>query len=133
RDKLADLWRSVPEVDEVISIKPRDGLFETADKIRNRFEVAILLPNSLRCALEVWLAKIPRRIGFRGHRRAFFLDQIPDENRKRFQATHQAERYLSLVRWLGAVDAGGDALGNWTPLREGRIGICPGAEYGPAK
>lgn len=133
RDKLADLWRAVPEVDEVIPIKPAESVFATADKIRGGFDVAVLLPNSFRTALEVRLAGIPRRIGYRGHRRSMLLDQIPDETRKRFQAPHQAERYLNLVRWLGAEDAAGDPLGKWTPSGKGRIGICPGAEYGAAK
>ena len=46
RAKLADFWRLVPEVDELITIEPGDSVFRVASKIRRDFEVAILFPNS---------------------------------------------------------------------------------------
>ena len=64
RTKLADYWRLVPEVDELVTIDPGDSVFRVASKIRGRFEVAILFPNSIRSAIEVWLAGIPRRVGY---------------------------------------------------------------------
>jgi heptosyltransferase II len=61
---LEALWRSIPEVDEVVSFGPGDSLFAIAKKIRGRFEAAIVFPNSFRSAAEAWLAGIPRRVGF---------------------------------------------------------------------
>ena len=39
-------------------------MFVVARKIRDRFDVAILFPNFLRPGIEIWLAWIPRRVGF---------------------------------------------------------------------
>jgi heptosyltransferase II len=45
---------------------------------------------------------------------------------------HQVEQYLDLARSLGIdAEAGEIALAEADP--NGRIGLCPGAEYGPAK
>ncbi|HEY4758882.1 MAG TPA: hypothetical protein VIH43_09990, partial [Chthoniobacterales bacterium] len=66
-EKLAPLWKLVPEVDEIIALPSKSVL--TAARLFRRqppFDVAILFPNSLRSALEVFLARIPRRVGFAG-------------------------------------------------------------------
>jgi heptosyltransferase-2 len=62
-EKLVGFWQRVGDVDEVISFEKDESFFSVAGKLRGRFEVAVLLPNSLRSALEVWLAGIPRRVG----------------------------------------------------------------------
>ena len=59
--KLADFWKTMPEVDEVVAIQPGEGLFSVVGKIRRRYDVAFVFPNSVRSGLEVWLAGIPRR------------------------------------------------------------------------
>jgi lauroyl/myristoyl acyltransferase len=59
RSKLADFWRLVPEVDELITIDPGDSIFRVAAKIRGSFEVAILFPNSIRAAIEPWWLGFP--------------------------------------------------------------------------
>ncbi|HEU4679253.1 MAG TPA: lipopolysaccharide heptosyltransferase II [Terrimicrobiaceae bacterium] len=133
--KLEAFWKLVPEVDEVVSFLPEDSLFSIAKKIRGRFEAAILLPNSLRSAAEAWLAGIPRRVGFRGHSRAMLLTQIIDEPKTKRSARpkHHAERYWRIAERVGAVEPPPlpprpSSLP--TPLA---LGVCPGAEYGPAK
>src|SRR5271169_2439360 len=40
------------------------SVFAVARKIRSRFDVAILFPSFLRPGIEIWLAGIPRRVGF---------------------------------------------------------------------
>ena len=63
--KLRDLWREHPAINEVIAIEPGEGLVSVGRKLRDkRFALALVLPNSPRAALEVWLAKIPQRIGY---------------------------------------------------------------------
>src|SRR5205085_8281627 len=114
-----------------------------------RFDAAVVFPNSLRSALEVWVARIPRRVGYRGHRRSLLLNQIPREPRKARPPEHQAWRYLRLAEQLGA---GVDTLSVGEPIAlranatsrldeqpsqpagngKTRLGLCPGAEYGPA-
>ena len=132
--KLADFWKRLPEVDEVISFEKEESVFAVAKKLRGRFDVAVLFPNSLRAALEAWLAGIPRRVGFRGHSRAFFLNQIiPEPKQKPRQPEHHVDRYWRIAVRCGAV-ASDAQLPVWT-RGEGRVrfGICPGAEFGSAK
>ncbi len=145
--KLADLWRAVPGVAEVLSIEKGTGVFGVASMIRRAgpFDAAVLLPNSLRAALEAWLARVPRRAGYQGHRRRWLLNQIiPEPPREKVpgpERPHQSERYAHLAREIGVETV--PPLGEppaWAdpaarPERGGwlRLGICPGAEYGPPK
>jgi lipopolysaccharide heptosyltransferase II len=151
--KLADVWRLVPEVDEVIPFDPPRGplralrsLFhpwKVARKLRGQeFDAAVVLPNSIRAAFEVWLAGIPRRVGYPGHKgRGFFLDQVLREKKRRKQETaprpqHQVYHYLRLAEFIGAeIPEMPFALPHErrTPSKCARIAVCPGAEYGGAK
>jgi len=75
-DKLRDLWLAHPAVDEVIGFAVEEGLLPVSRKVRaGRFELAVVLPNSPRSALEVWLAGIPRRVGYARPWRNWFLTQ----------------------------------------------------------
>jgi lipopolysaccharide heptosyltransferase II len=111
------------------------------------FDVAILFPNSLRVALESWLSGIPRRVGYRGHCRRWLVNQIVREPRKPGPPEHHSLRFLRVARGCGAETertfnvqrptlnvqlSDSDQLPaiNHQPLK---IGLCPGAEYGPAK
>ena len=138
--KLADVWRRVPEVDDVITIEPRDSVFAVAKKLRPDFDAAILFPNSLRVALEAWLAGIPRRVGYAGHRRRALLDQVFEPQRKKAKATrprHQVHHYLALAEFVGAdvrnATQPAAARSARDESRRPILGLCPGAEYGPAK
>ncbi len=141
--KLADIWKSVAEVDEVIAIEPGESVFAVARKIRRNFDVAILLPNSMRVALETWLAGIPRRVGYPGHHRRALLNSVlaPKKNKKEEAQPprHQVHHYLALAEFVGAniSDAASTPAGAFRQQpganEEPVIGLCPGAEYGPAK
>jgi heptosyltransferase II len=133
--KLTAFWNSVAEVDEVIAFAPEESVFSIARKLRGRFEAAILFPNSFRSAAEAWLARIPRRVGFRGHRRSMLLTQIIDEPRKKTAARpkHQADRYWHLARSCGAAEPPPTLRRPSPPKADLVLGVCPGAEYGPAK
>ncbi len=137
-EKLAALWKKIPEVDELIVLN-RKSIWEAVTKMRRagRFDVAILFPNSLRSALEAWLAGIPLRAGYRGHARAFLINQPVRKRRHSGRIEHQASTYLRIAQDAGAEipphpfssldsDRRDDAS-------EYRLGLCPGAEYGPAK
>ncbi|PYL50039.1 MAG: lipopolysaccharide heptosyltransferase II [Verrucomicrobia bacterium] len=134
-EKLAALWKIVPEVDEVIAL-PSKSVVAAARLFCRRppFDVAILFPNSLRSALEVFLAGIPRRVGWRGHWRRWLINQSPRESIP-LGIVHQTYKYLGLATTLGAVvRAQFPAANSVTDRREQfRFGLCPGAEYGPAK
>ena len=103
---------------------------------RTRFDAAIIFTNSTRSTLEFWLAGIPRLVGFKGSLRAKLLDQITPEQKPGTPPEHQAYKYLRLARHSGAITDRPElfATGPATS-RDGviRVGICAGAEYGPAK
>jgi heptosyltransferase II len=96
--KLAELWKNHPAVDEVIPFSPDEGVWKISRKLRYgrgpeilrgaeekfhagpvtippRFDLALVLPNSPRSALEVFLACIPQRTGYARPWRNFFLTQ----------------------------------------------------------
>jgi len=74
REKLAGLWRDQPVVDQVMAIGPKESTWTVGRRLqRENFELAIILPNSLRSAFEAWVARIPARIGFGGAWRDWLL------------------------------------------------------------
>jgi len=134
-EKLAALWKIVPEVDEII-VLPSKSVVATARLLRRRspFDVAILFPNSLRSALEVFLAGIPRRVGWRGHWRRWLINQAPRQSIP-LGIVHQTYKYLELASTLGAVvkPEFPPAKSITDRRKHFKFGLCPGAEYGPAK
>jgi heptosyltransferase-2 len=146
--KIAPMWKLIPEVDAIIPL-PDDSLLSVVRLLRQQmpFDVAILFPNSLRVALESWLSGIPRRVGYRGHWRSWLVNQIVREPRKPGPPEHHSLRFLRIARGCGAEtektsnvqrptlnvqlsDSNQLSTINNQPLK---IGLCPGAEYGPAK
>jgi lipopolysaccharide heptosyltransferase II len=155
-DKIAPMWKLIPEVDAIIPLS-EGSLLPVVRQLRQQmpFDAAILFPNSLRVALETWLSGIPRRVGYRGHCRSWLVNQIVREPRKPGPPEHHSLRFLRIARECGAETektsnvqlrklsrAGCPTLNvqlsdsdqlstiNHQPLK---IGLCPGAEYGPAK
>jgi len=129
--KLAELWRHHPAVDEVVTFGRGEGVIPVSLKLREMgFDTALVLPNSPRSALEVWLARIPRRVGYARPWRNWFLTQLVQERtgavamRKRTigeikdlssnhasrpashmpypPSAHHIHQYLHLVATLGA-------------------------------
>ncbi len=77
--KLADLWRHHPAVDSVITFAEEDSLLSIARQLREgNFTTALVLPNSPRSALEVFLARIPERVGLARPWRNMFLTRRID-------------------------------------------------------
>jgi heptosyltransferase II len=134
QNKLIEFWRTVPEVDDVIGIETGENPWRVAQKIKNRFEVAILLPNSPRTGLEVWLAGIPRRVGYRRPWRNFFLNQfIPEPKDSGPVSHHHAQIYLQIANHIGADMKEALPAIPRVAAESRTVGLCPGAEYGPAK
>ncbi len=122
-EKLADLWESHPAIDEVVSFAVGENVFSAGKKLRaGKFDLALVLPNSPRSALEVFLAGIPQRVGYARPWRNLFLTQAvaPRDDavkmRKRtaseikamiatpphHASAHQIHEYLHLAAALGA-------------------------------
>jgi len=173
--KLADLWRHHPAIDSIWPIAERESAWSVGRRLRGEtFDLAVVLPNSFRSALEVWLARIPMRVGYRGQWRRGLLTQaiaarsgnVPmrkrsgGEVRRLIQinpapavqefsnAAHHIHQYLHLVNCLGAsskpvapqVVVTEDEVKDFLVRRQLEsngsrplFGLCPGAEYGPAK
>ena len=137
-EKLAAVWKLVPEVDEIVPLT-NGSLFSAVRLVRQQppFDVAVLFPNSLRSALEIWLAGVPRRVGYRGHHRRWLLNQIVPDQQQPGPPRHQVHHYLDIARTLGAREVMSTISPNEKKSPQGaphrRIGLCPGAEYGPAK
>ena len=151
-EKLRDLWTNHPAVNEIISFAAGENVFAVAKKLRRwgerprepdlanentaaaredarptKFDVALVLPNSPRSAIEMWLAGIPQRIGCARPWRNFFLtqtvaprdgsvkmrklsvmeirnliSQTPDARPQIPVSSHQIREYLHLAAALGA-------------------------------
>ena len=138
-EKLAALWEACPFVDHVIALKEPKNAWASAAQLREgKFGSAVLLPNSLRAAAEVFLARIPQRVGYaRGGRRLLLTKAVPVPRRDPVRL-HQCFYYQDLITSLGGpadpsmpelrkVDSSAEAGKPKT------VAICPGAEYGPAK
>ena len=136
--KIVAMWKLIPEVDTIVPLKDH-SLLAVIGSIRcqPRFDVAVLFPNSLRVALEAWLAGVPRRVGYRGHFRRWLLNQVVPKSRRLGPPEHQAFHYLHIAQNLGAPADSRDLVRvnavRHVDLGRAKIALCPGAEYGPAK
>ncbi len=136
-DKIAPMWKLIPEVDAIIPL-PDDSFLQVVRLLRQQmsFDVAILFPNSLRVALESWLSGIPRRVGYRGHWRSWLVNQIVRGPRKPAPPEHHSLRFLRIARECGAETSNIEVPNpkqTSNIKHQTLIGLCPGAEYGPAK
>ena len=99
RPPLAPIFQSHPDVNGVVPLPREAGLRGAARALREqRFDTAYVLPMSARTALEPWLARIPRRIGFGGDFRSIFFTET---GRYRYDLLYP-RRYLSLLGDDGA-------------------------------
>jgi heptosyltransferase-2 len=129
-EKLSGLWQGHPSLDSVLTFSVSESVWSISRRLRQKnFSTALVLPNSPRSALEVWLARIPRRIGYaRPWRNCFLTQALPSrENRVEMRkrsvaeikllisdrqsairntnlppAAHQLHEYLNLASVLGA-------------------------------
>src|SRR5918992_5328014 len=99
-----DLLAAHPGIDEIIVDDKRQadagilGLWRKAKVLeQKKFTLAISPHKSLRSALLLFLARIPRRVGFRQSKGAFLFHDLADRNPGR----HDVERNLSILQPLG--------------------------------
>ena len=149
----APVLARMPEIEEVIETPLVHGRLQLGARLRlagvlraNRYDEAIVLPNSWKSALAPFLAGIPRRVGFVGEARYGLLNV-----RYRLDETAiplMAERYAQLAAPPGeppprplapprlevdeanlAIAIARFGLDRSRPV----AAFCPGAEFGPAK
>jgi lipopolysaccharide heptosyltransferase II len=134
-DKIAPMWKLIPEVDAIIPL-PNGSLVSVVRLLRQQmpFDLAILFPNSLRVALECWLSGISRRVGYRGHWRSWLVNQIVREPQKPGPPEHHSLRFVRIACECGAKASNIEIPNQTSNIKhQTLIGLCPGAEYGPAK
>ncbi|WP_434997461.1 lipopolysaccharide heptosyltransferase II [Vibrio scophthalmi] len=149
----------MPEVHRAIEMPIGHGKFSLkeryniAQKLRTeRYDHAFVLPNSAKSALIPFLAGIPTRTGWTGEFRYGLLNDLRP-NKKAFQ--YMVERYVALAHPKAQMTSSKD-LGRlnqlpWPKLaidekvqqntldkfalnhEQKVLGLCPGAEFGPAK
>jgi heptosyltransferase-2 len=72
--KLADLWQHHPDVDQILTFASNESGWAVARRVRKEgFDLALVLPNSIRSALEMRWARIPERVGYAGQWRSWLL------------------------------------------------------------
>jgi heptosyltransferase-2 len=115
---------------------------------REKFQLALVLPNSLSSAIVTWLAGVPERLGYSTDGRGWLLTHRLRDRRKE-RGLHQVDYYLGLLRSLGAsqvdriprlqlrenfLELGLTLLRDMgIDKRELLIGVHPGAAYGETK
>lgn len=143
---VAPVYRAMPQVHEVIDLPFAHGRLDWAERkriaaqLRGRFEVAYVLPNSLKSALIPWLAGIPKRVGYQGEGRYVLLNRRLKSPAGRppmvaFYSALAGEpvasnerpqlRFDEPVLRAATLAAGVQTGAYWA--------FAPGAEYGPAK
>lgn len=120
---------------------------ELAKTLRaSNYDQAIILPNSLKSALVPWMAKIAKRIGWRGEMRYGLLNDMRKLDPKAFPL--MVQRYIALaepeqehagqlkplLRPCLSVDLQQQqVICEQFALSDEVVAFCPGAEFGPAK
>jgi heptosyltransferase II len=143
---VAPVYRAMPQVDAVIEFPFQHGGLQLRErralgrKLHGQFDVAYVLPNSLKSALLPLLAGIPRRVGYLGEARVGLLTHRLKNPKDKppmvaFYSALSGESGLENDRpRLALPDAQVDeVLRQQGLVRGGYVVMAPGAEYGPAK
>lgn len=157
-DWCRPLLARMPEVRKAISMPIGHGAFRLCERyqlgknLRNQYDMAIVLPNSLKSAFIPLFAKIAKRRGWKGESRYFLLNDLRS-NKNDYPM--MVQRYVALAFEQGAIPSAEQLPVAYPYLNtdaeqinatkakfskqfeyaENRpaIGFCPGAEFGPAK
>ena len=156
REYLHPLLEGSPFVDELI-VAPRAGAsllarWRHARKLRERgIDRGILLTNSFGSALELFLARLPRRRGYVGEGRAILLNERlrPERDRGELVPRPMTRFYADIVAGLGckledesyelSVSSADETAAREFLERRGIrgerrvVGISPGASFGSSK
>jgi heptosyltransferase-2 len=143
---VAPVFRAMPEVTEIVELPFAHRKLDWAARrrvaatLRGRFDVAYVLPNSVKSALVPWLAGVAERVGYDGEGRPLLLNRrLPNPKGR-----------PPMVAFYGALAGPGfdGALRPRLQLGEGPLdealgaaglapgaywAFAPGAEYGPSK
>ena len=154
---VAGVYEGEKSVDRILNLQGAPGVRDTQAKWRavqelrrERFDLAIALPNSFESALLLWLAAIPRRVGYARDGRSLLLTQAVPTSQPDYVPRHQRFYYLELLRRAGIIDelpvvpdirfdgvessrSRGEVLIAARGANLPVIGVSPGAAFGGAK
>lgn len=146
--RVAALFSGQPEVAETVTYPYGKGRWQVLWGLRNRFDLALALPNSLESAMGLWLTGVPVRVGYRADARSPFLN-LGLSGRKNLAGLHQVYYFLGLLTAFGkfstfqapslalkpeeAQRAADFLAAAELPGSGPWVGLSPGAAYGPAK
>lgn len=146
-DVLAPAWTfsllsRMPEVNRAIEMPIAHGdlqlrlRYQLAKTLRaERYDQAIVLPNSWKSALIPWLARIPKRTGWVGECRYGLLNDARRLDKKRYPL--MLEQFVALGLEENALLPSPLPVPLFAvPVQKPKtpiLALCPGAEFGPAK
>lgn len=158
-DVLAPAWcrpllSRMPEVREALSLPFDHGDLKLGERhalgksLRGRYQRSYVLPNSLKSALVPFSARIPVRTGWRGEMRYGLLNDVRPLDKQAYPLMVQRFTALALEpkapvperQAITAPHLEVNARSRDAALAEQQLdthrpvlGLCPGAEFGPAK
>lgn len=158
-DVLAPAWTfsllaRMPEVTQPIEIPFAHGELKLKARYalgkalrKEKYDQAIVLPNSFKAALIPWFAQIPKRTGWRGEFRYGVLNDVRQLDKKRYGL--MIEQFMALglpadaplpalypyPSFATPATSQEAVLKKLNPIWRGKpiLGIAAGAEFGPAK
>lgn len=143
---VAPVYRAMPQVAEVVDLPFQHGQLQWRERHalgkawRDRFDVAYVLPNSLKSALLPFLARIPERVGYLGETRVGLLTH----RLKNPKGKPPMVAFYSALAGESGVESDRPqlrvrpeeteaVLAEFDLLAGAYYVAAPGAEYGPAK
>ncbi|MHB1124897.1 MAG: lipopolysaccharide heptosyltransferase II [Ramlibacter sp.] len=144
---VAPVYRAMPQVQEVIEFPFRHGGLQwrarrsLAKQLNGRFDVAYVLPNSIKSALLPFLSGIPKRVGYLGESRVGLLTHRLKNPKDKppmvafYSALSGDTQGLEQDRPQLQLDPAqvDEALARHGLRPQRYVVFAPGAEYGPAK
>lgn len=148
---VAPVYRAMPQVAEVIELPFAHGGLQLAARrriarqIQGQFDVAYVLPNSLKSALLPLLAGIPKRVGYLGEARVGLLThRLKNPGLRGASDKPPVVAFYSALSGEPGVEADRPQLRLPAPVlaaalaaqdlpAQGYTVFAPGAEFGPAK
>ena len=146
------LAQRMPEIDRGIRFEAGHGELKLGYRLGlarhlggNGYDHAIVLPNSLKSALVPAFAGVPKRTGFLGEYRYYLLNDVRLLDKRRlplmidrfaalgFDDGELLPKPLPHPRLMTSVERQVELKAEFGIGAEPVLGLCPGAEYGPAK
>ncbi|MFK3740071.1 lipopolysaccharide heptosyltransferase II [Massilia sp. TN1-12] len=149
--QVVPVWRRIQEADDILVTPFRHRALQLGERFKyarllkeRNYSDAYVLPNTLKYALIPWLARIPRRVGYKGEMRYGMVnvmhhDDVPRRSMVPFYSALAREPELPSPRPVRPILIVGGEESNDVRARLGLdldrplVVFAPGAEFGIAK